>query len=562
MLLPSALFRRASRIVAIIITTLVLVGAGASPALAGSYHYVACELPNGAPVPSGDWATEYGVIGPGVDYCTQQGYAYFELGPAQTGTTSWTGLGITMPNGSGLRATAIAANRWVRTNAGDSDDYAATPTYQVRYGVDHRWFENGTTPLDTCAYAAGCTGFAWPDYSSAPADWSATIPGGATFVGFALACLGDPGGACRTFGGGRAHLRINRLDLTVADDAAPVVAAPSGTVLQPGGRSGIESLTFAASDSGSGVYQGIASVDGVEVARTRASGGAACASVGSVAGTDLVFSRLQPCPASVGLSLSIDTRSLANGHHVLTAVARDAAGNLSNAITQDITVDNVPPTVPATVVPNGTGGQPGTARLGRPGEKRTLSARYRAVSAITGTLRDTANVPIAGASIDVDQRIATASGAWVRVATVVTDAKGVYRYVPTTGSSRSVRFSYAPVVGSISYTAARTVAVKVRAGMTISAPKAVSPRGLIAIRGRVKLDGIPKHGTRVEVQAIVNGAWRTVANRPIAANGTWTYRHRLTTARNTTLSFRARVLASGDLPTAESTSSAVRTRVR
>ena len=62
-------------------------------------------------------------------------------------------------------------------------------------------------------------------------------------------------------------------------------------------------------------------------------------------------------------SLSLNTTTLSNGTHTLSAVARDAAGNTGTSANVTVTVDNAAPTAPASLTAAG-GDQRGAAQLG------------------------------------------------------------------------------------------------------------------------------------------------------------------------------------------------------
>ena len=76
-------------------------------------------------------------------------------------------------------------------------------------------------------------------------------------------------------------------------------------------------------------------------------------------------------------SLSLNTTTLTNGTHTLSAVARDAAGNTGTSANVTVTVDNAAPTAPASLTARGRD-QRGAAQLGRvhrqPGRDRVPRA--------------------------------------------------------------------------------------------------------------------------------------------------------------------------------------------
>jgi hypothetical protein len=106
---------------------------------------------------------------------------------------------------------------------------------------------------------------------------------------------------------------------------------------------GVARLSFTASDSGSGVYRSILSLDGVEVGREVVDGNAGrCGDVETGNGDAYEFSTQEPCPLAVNGDLDLDTRTLADGAHTLSLRVEDAAGNLSLAVGETITTHNAP----------------------------------------------------------------------------------------------------------------------------------------------------------------------------------------------------------------------------
>ena len=137
-----------ARRVALVLLTLATGLTLAPPATAGEYRAFACRLPTGQFIPLGDWTMEHSAVGPGTDLCTSQGYVQAQLGPAQTGVGYFSGIGITMP--TGLKATSIRVDRWVRTAAPDNPDTDAGPAYHLRWGASGRWFGSGTKAEEPC----------------------------------------------------------------------------------------------------------------------------------------------------------------------------------------------------------------------------------------------------------------------------------------------------------------------------------------------------------------------------------------------------------------------------
>ena len=104
------------------------------------------------------------------------------------------------------------------------------------------------------------------------------------------------------------------MELTLREDVAPVVASPTGNLLDAGVQTGVRALTYAASDSQSGISKVEALLGETVVASRDVT--AQCS-----------YSDFTVCPDAQSETLQIDTRAVANGPHRLAMRVRDAAGN-------------------------------------------------------------------------------------------------------------------------------------------------------------------------------------------------------------------------------------------
>jgi hypothetical protein len=125
--------------------------------------------------------------------------------------------------------------------------------------------------------------------------------------------------------------------VTLSDPTPPTLSTPSGALWGPGEAGGVhngtENVTVSAQDVGGGVRSIVLSADGHPIETYNA----LC---------DFTFP--QPCPLSTGAqTLTLPTTELSDGTHTLTLVATDAAGNHSTIASEQITIDNNPPS-PAT----------------------------------------------------------------------------------------------------------------------------------------------------------------------------------------------------------------------
>jgi hypothetical protein len=129
--------------------------------------------------------------------------------------------------------------------------------------------------------------------------------------------------------------------MTLSDPTPPTLGAPSGTLWGPGEPGGVhkgtENVTVSAQDVGGGVRSIVLSADEHPIETYNAP-------------CNLTFS--QPCPLSTGAqTLTLPTTELSDGTHKLTLVATDAAGNQSTVASEQVTIDNNPPSPATTTTP-------------------------------------------------------------------------------------------------------------------------------------------------------------------------------------------------------------------
>lgn len=218
--------------------------------------------------------------------------------------------------------------------------------------------------------------------------------------------------------------------------------------------------------------------------------------------------------------------------------------------------------VPAPTNPNGTGGDVTSGRvLMTNTSSRGVVTRYGRVIAIKGRILDAAGQPIAGAKVDVFERVALPNAAKVKVATIMTGADGTYTYRPATFSSRSLEFAYAASVGSSSYRDSQSISLQVKSSVHFKASKRRASSGaVVKFAGRVMAKPLPKRGVRVVIEAQAGSRWVTAAVIRTKASGKFSWSHRFSNRGSYRL--RARVLGSSDLPAQPSSSRFVGLRVQ
>lgn len=223
---------------------------------------------------------------------------------------------------------------------------------------------------------------------------------------------------------------------------------------------------------------------------------------------------------------------------------------------------------PAPTPPPGNGtvdGAPtGDGTVGRlvvPKGKQSLSVTFGRKVRLTGTLQDPQGRPIAGAQVDVFDQLGLAGSPKAKVATVLTDEKGAYTYLPLTTGSRTLEFAYAARAGSGDYSDRLTVKLRVKAGLTFALDrKTAARRRAVRFSGKVLADPLPKKGVRVVIEAKNGKRWLTSALLRVKADGTFKWVHPFRTRG--TFSFRARVLSSSELPVSANSSKTRTLKVR
>lgn len=159
--------------------------------------------------------------------------------------------------------------------------------------------------------------------------------GGASLVGWGVLCAGNAG--CPA---GDTRYVLRDVTLTLNDSGAPSVSQVAGPLRSESSTARTRSLTYAASDAGSGVFRHRLIVDGSpRPAETVDANEGSCAPP---------FARRVPCQRDVTGTVTLDTSALADGHHDLQLDVRDAT-DVNKALygPWTIFVDNQPPTIAA-----------------------------------------------------------------------------------------------------------------------------------------------------------------------------------------------------------------------
>lgn len=499
-------------VIALAMAMAVAVVAVASPgsAWAGEYHVYSCRTPDGEVAPTDGWSGLTAVGGERDDYaedtCDEGGALIAALGDqtghiANTDMATWS---FKTPSGDRLAGATLWRAGYVHGTP------AEKTTYQLLIDAP-----TATTIVEKCIYLAGCSELGKPGEPMAAINRLVIPPVDlGSELGVNAECVTPlEGGECpNNFSDPNnyaAVLYLYAADLTLEQTAGPTDSNVGGELASAPTVTGMSTLTFDASDPGSGVYEAVFSVDGRVVQSTVVNeDGGSCRNVGETTDGLPAFLHVQPCPASVSAEVGLDTTAISNGTHQLVVSVTDAAGNEATVLERAITVDN-PPQQGTAVGPH-VGGPNGT----HASAQATLTAAWEGVKGthlgsgfgrshtIVGRLTAPGGVPIEGAEIGV---VATPAYAGAKSASMVSPRTGrdgrFSVVVPAGVSSRTLRLSYSNTVEG-QPVATRTLTLSVRAGVMLSiAPHTASVGRSIYFSGRLRGGPIPRGGKPLVLEA-------------------------------------------------------------
>ena len=317
-----------------------------------------------------------------------------------------------------------------------------------------------------------------------------------------------PGSPC---GANSVEFSIKRAVMTLNDFTAPIVSSASGDLLSAATLQGPASVSFAAKDSGGGVYRVIVTADGKDVGSAVVPDSSGrCYHVDPADAH--AFRWPQPCPLEVGTTVTLDTATLPEGTRSIGVVLEDAAGNRTTLA------------VPAvrTVVHRGTPNGGDGAVVKRTGRYTVTTSFAKRRPTLKGTLtRDGA--PIAGAVLDVLAKIRVSGANMTKIGEVRTDANGAYSIKVRGGPSRVLRVAYKAYLGDSDYSSWTDVSQRVKARVDFRAvTRRVGLRGRARFAGKVRGGYVPRRGKLIELQAYDAGRWRTF--RTVRTNRSGSFR--------------------------------------
>jgi hypothetical protein len=318
------------------VTALTAVSLNVAAAYAGNWMEVSCENPNQSAAPNQGWTSFFAGGGNGSNNNTVCGPGSPMSAILSTNAAVAVGseetLAYTPPSGSTLTGGQVDISLYADGYGQDASGTAIAYSPEFAY--------NGSNVVLQCATGQ-------PPCSNGTNDFGGVLDlptgrGGSFYL--SAGCGGAGGQACDAGGSNGAWSLVQLWwgNFLLSSGATPSASGISGTLLSPDAR-GTQELTFTAADSGGpGVYTTTAQVDGKTVySGTPDTNSGECVPVGTSGGA-LMFDYSQPCRASESVDLSINTATVADGHHTLKVTVEDAAQNSSVVYDSTITTDNAP----------------------------------------------------------------------------------------------------------------------------------------------------------------------------------------------------------------------------
>jgi len=307
--------------------------------------------------------------------------------------------------------------------------------------------------------------------------------------------------------------RIYSGEISLHANGDPQASNISGTLTTQSPLTGIQTITFSATDPGPGLAYIKTIVDGSTLEKKILdSNGGHCQ---PVAGRDpYTWAYQVPCKTSLGgRTYNLDTTRLADGPHHIQILIEDAAGNQSVILDRTAQIQNTPPPAgppaPAAARPPGApnGSQASEdARVHIDGPTRTTRAYADSALTISGRLTGSGGAPIPHATLEVREQSSGSPGSQNTLA-ATTDVRGGFTIHLRSGPSRSITIGYRAHATDDGYSAQASVHETVSAGVKIRiTPSRTGPGGKIRIAGHVA-GPIPHHGVLVELLVHYRGAW-------------------------------------------------------
>jgi len=568
---PSGAWRRSRstlrrRVALLVVATAVAAGGGASQARAqagGLYHVYGCRTPAGMAAPTDGWTS---LVATGLqavaNTCAQGGALVGEipstaLQPAEISQAGWL---FTAPPQTRL----YAADLW---RTGTATNVMGYLTYTSFWLAAPEVVYDSNDVFDRCLPDA-CTALGDPNQPFAVANEvqaPATSIRGQTTLGIAVGCYGDSGQTCpesanNGTGPPSGEFQLFASDITLADQSIPIVTSVSNGLTSDAPLTGLERITFSASDAGPGLYQVNFLVDGhlVTSVPVDTNGGHCVPATPAPADGTNAFLYGQPCDASANVTDTFDTTQVTNGMHELLVQVTDASGTATTVLDRKVLFANepgagAPSTTSGPSAPNGTNASP-TATLHlrwKHSKKAALTSQWGQVRQVTGTLTTAAGQPIGGATLTVQALPQYAGAHTTALGQVRTSTSGAFTFaVGGDASSRSLTFSYDAHLGDRRAAASATLTLLVHAGLHFSVSPHVTAVGhTITFTGKVLGTPIPDGGKQLVLEARAPGSeWIQFQVVRTDARGRFGARYRFRFPGPATYQFRAVSEFEADFP--------------
>jgi hypothetical protein len=369
---------------------------------------------------------------------------------------------------------------------------------------------------------------------------------------------------------------IYATDIALEEQATPTVSDLGGELAANEPLSGTASLFFQASDSGSGIYKEIVSVDGEVESSQIVDETDLCKEVSVPAEDGPAFLSAEPCPSTTNGRVSLDTTKLSNGTHHLLVEVTDAAGNATAVLSKTIEVANgsaqnagssQQSTSSTAVVqltgslPNGTpaSAYPALSARWKQTRNATLTGAFDKAQTITGRLTGPSGNTIADAAIELTARKSYGGAPSIALGSATTNAQGEFSFrLSKQSASQRIALSYSPTLGGqpvITQTLALRVPSAVKLNVT---PGSVGAGETIRLQGRILGTPIPPGGKQVVLEARSQGSrWLQFLVLRSGRSGRFEGTHRFRLPGPVRYVFRAVCPEEADFPFASGSSNQV-----
>lgn len=353
------------------------------------------------------------------------------------------------------------------------------------------------------------------DYTASE-SW--TLPQGARDFEAYVNCSTDRSSTTCAFADSAAVPALTDITLNLEDNTPPTVGGVSGPLDSAAAASttvaGSQPISFTSADAGSGIRT-------TSLTLSPLNGGPAYVHTFAFS-SECAYDSWNACPLTETVSgFAVNTDALANGAYAVSLAVTDAAGNVSNDALGSVTVSNPTSTVSSLGAlpgpgaasshsptgagsPNGTDAGEGSHLLLGTRSPVTRTYAKREVR-VAGRLLNAQGLPIAGASLDVLQRMV--GGSLELVGHVRTDSDGAFAARVAGGASRTIEVAYRAFSSDSDYSATAKLVEAVRAGVKLNVtPRRTRSEGTITLTGHV-LGPIPSQGVVVELLVHYRGRW-------------------------------------------------------